>query len=206
MQVVVGMLAFFIWLCLFITYKMRKADRERTASIENFIETEREANETRRKDIDPSLFYTPDLSALPIRGDNSKQEEKVLKLSERTMIRFPGRVTNIELKKAYGPMQLEIITQYEESFNSYLSALIELAEFRIENGLENEALRILEHTLSLGSEYKKSYSLTADLYAMAHNSEGLEGLLEMAEGRIFTDEGIKRWVLNMIRKKTEISV
>ena len=200
-QIIVGVFAFTIWFSVFTAVRMKRSNRRDEKTLDAFIEAEREANKTRKKEIDPEYYFTPKLSALPIYNDGSKQEEKALRLAKREMIHFPSRTTNTDLKKKYGPMQLEIITQCEESFNDFISALITLAEFHIENGRTRDALRILEYTLENGSEFRKSYSLSADIYAADNNAAKLDVLLETAETRGFTDEGVKRWIIRSIMEK-----
>ena len=199
----VGFAAFIIWGIFFLAYLMRKSSKKRDKTIEAFLEEEREANATRKKEIDAELFYTPDLSDIPLLHDESKQEKNVIKISKRTMIRFKEGefISNTELKKTYGASQLDKIIQYEENFNEYLASLIVLAELRIENGLANEAIRVLEHTLELGSEFRKSYSLAAELYLAGGKTEKLTELLATAENHKFKDLGIKSWVIKTIGEK-----
>jgi hypothetical protein len=180
---------------LFVIYNIKKNAHRNQRVMDAFLESEREANNARRRDIDNELFYEADLSALPLKNDGSKQEEKVKTRAALKMIRFPRRMTNLELKMAYGPSQLDLIALYEENFNRYISALIELAEHLLTGGQDKDALRILEHTVELGSEYRKSYTLTANCYAEARDEEKLAALLETVEGREFTDESIKRHIL-----------
>ena len=203
MRFFIGLFAFFIWAVLFSIYKLKRASRGRQATFTEFVNEEREANAARRQDIDASLYFTPDLSLIPLRQDGSKQEENLAKIAKRTMIRFPERVSNTALKKRYGPSQLELITQYEENYNDYISALIDLAQSHAESGSKQDALRILEYTLELGSEYRKSYQLTASLYVEEGETDKLEKLHAIAEERKFADEGIKRWIIKMIRDKKD---
>jgi len=196
-----GVVAFIIWACVFTFYKLKRGSKQRRNAINAFIEDEREANSARKHEIEGEFFFVPDLAAIPLLNDGSAQEEKVINFSKRTMISFPERVSNTELKKLYGPSQLESITQYEENYSDYLAALIALAERRIETGNSEEALVILEHTLALKSDYRKSYQLTAELYAAKNEKDKLEALLALAEERAFADEGLKRWAVKMIKDK-----
>jgi hypothetical protein len=177
---------------------MKRRGRANEALIKDFIETERNANSARRKDIDPSLFFSPDLNLLPAGKEDSKAYAQVVSHAAHKMIKFEAPVSNTELKLAYGPSQLEDITLMEENFNKYLRALIEWAEELIGAGINNDALRILEYTLELGSDYVKSYTLTADRYAEEAQLDKLNELTALAERRPFIDDSIRRRIIKHI--------
>jgi hypothetical protein len=190
--------AIILWAAAFTFFMIRRRGRANEAHMEDFNETERAANSARRKDIDPSLFFTPRLEDLPVEHGDSKAYADVKKLAERKMIRFETPVTNTELKLAYGPSQLEDIAQMEEHFNQFIRALIEWAEEIIENERKADALRILEYTLGLGSEFLKSYTLTADIYAASSSLDKLDELYAAAERKPFKDDSIRRRILQYI--------
>ena len=198
MRIFIGFSAFVIWWMAFSAYRRHSANRKRVKSIEAFLEEEREANESRKKEIEPEYRYEPDLTLLPELSGDSKQEENVKKFARRNMLRFPKRYTNIELKKAYGPSQLEDIARCEENFNSYVLSLIEWAELCADTGRQTDAVAITEHAISLGSEYRKGYRLIARLYLERGEEGKLDSLIKEVDGRNFADEGAKRLALKAI--------
>jgi hypothetical protein len=163
----------------------------------DFHESEMEANTARRKEIDPALFYTPDLSVLPPFTEGSAACVKVYEQAKLTMICFKEPVSNRKLKMSYGYGQLENIAHYEENFQTYLKLLLNWAEELAKGNKGEEALQILEHSIELGSEFRKCYHLTADLYAAKH-PEKLEALRESVLCHHFKDEQVRNSILNYI--------
>ena len=163
-----------------------------------FLEAEEAANAVRKKDIDPELFYTADLSVFPpISADDPFQ---VIRASKRLMIRFEEYVSNLELKKLYGMAQMDLIAQYEENFNEYLKSLTKWAASVAEES-HKDALVILEYVISLGGEFRDSYKLAADIYDANNDKKKLEALTEAATKNHFRDPSIRQQILDYINMK-----
>jgi hypothetical protein len=177
---------------------IKRRGRRNEILMEDYIEAERNANSARRKDIDPSLFFVPDLNSRPAARPGSKAYARVVSQAGQRMLKFETPLSNTELKLAYGPSQLEDIAFMEENFSRFIRALLEWAEELIEAGINSDALRILEYTLDLGSEYLKSYTLTADCYAKDARADSLNELITLAERRPFKDESIRRRIIKHI--------
>jgi len=158
-----------------------------------FLEEEDAANSARKKEIEPELYYTANLTALPpISADDPHQ---VMRCAARPMIRFPKPMTNLEIKKTYGPSQMDIIAQYEENFSEYLKALTKwAAELKDEN--HDEALTIVETVISLGGEFRNAYKLAADIYAAT--GRNLSELASRTEENHFSDPIVKQQILDYI--------
>jgi hypothetical protein len=195
--------ALILWAAGFTLVMMKRRSRRNEILMENFLETERHANSARRKDIDPSLFFNPDLSILPAAKPGSKAYAHVVSYAGLKMLRFETPLSNTELKLAYGPSQLEDIAIMEENYYRFIRALLEWAEELIEAGINRDALRILEYTLELGSDYLKSYTLTADCYAKDARVDSLNELITLAEQRPFKDESIRRRIIKHIMMAKE---
>ena len=183
-----------IWFAIMMAY----SNRNRRKALDNLLEQEIKANAARRKDIDPAFFFTPDMNALPPFAPGDKQAEKAAAFASNTMLRLPYAMTNTELKLAYGPGQLENIAQYEENYQYFIRLLIEWAEGLIEKDNKKDALRILEYTIDMGSEYRKSYILAADLYT---DDEKINELREKVENQPFKDEQVKNSILKYINRE-----
>ena len=189
-----------------IWYFSRRAFVGRYVLQDKFLKDEMEANNTRRRDVEPEFYFTPNTSALPLRSDVSgkvaEKQEMVEKCAQLVMLRFPEKRTNLELKNAYGVANLEKVTGYEENYNRYLYVLIQWAEALIEAGERRDAIKIFEHTVELGSEYRKSYTHLADYYTEQQNANSLNTLLDNVALQ-FTDEGIRRQLTQYIMDKKE---
>ena len=187
----------------------RRSIKNRHSIKNKFLEEEMEANAARKKDIEPEFFYYPTLDSLPLHedadGEIKKKQEIVKKHANLTMIYFPKKPTNLELKKAYGRANLEKITGYEENYSRYISSLVSWANALIENGGEgqkDDAINILENTVKLGSEFSKTYMLLADHYKNQDNIEGLNHLLDKINVAI-ADNGIRHRLVQYIMDKKE---
>lgn len=173
--------------------------KKRDEKKERFLEQEEAANSVRKKDIDPELFYAADLTAMPPVPEGDPHQ--VQRCAKRTMIWFKKPLTNLELKMQYGPAQMDKIAEYEENLNSYLKALTKWAA----EASDQDALKILQLAISLGSEYRDSYKLAADIYHKQGDKYGLDALKAHAEKNHFNDPSIRRQILEYIRKKDENS-
>ena len=164
---------------------------------QRFLATEEAANSVRKKDIDPALFYTADLSALPAIPEGDPHQ--VQRCAKRVMIRFEKPLTNVELKMQYGLAQMDFIAEYEENFNAYLKALTNWAT----EAPDTDALKILQLAISLGSEYRDTYKTAADIYSRQGDKYGLDALLAHAEKNHFSDPSIRKQILEYINRKKE---
>ena len=164
-----------------------------------FLEEEQAANTARRREIEPELFFEADLSHLP--NISEDDPHKVLRTSKRKMIRFEKPESNVDLKKRYGVAQLESITLYEENFHDFLKSLGQWAQALFEEGYADDALRVLEYSIKLGSEFRGSYKLACDIYFQDRNINALNKLLKVASDNYFYDPAVQEHVLSHIEEK-----
>jgi len=195
----------FFWLALLFAAVLWWRFRKRGNSIAELIEDERAANDTRKRSLEEELFYSPDLSVLPFH-DNAGDallavQDNVRACAGRKMIRFGKPMKNIELKRAYGVGNLEAIAQYEENYHRYCRSLISWSEGLIANGFDKDGMDVLEETVRLGSEYKKSFTLLADRYAAAGDTCKLDTLLKQLDSIYFMDNNSKNAINSYINKK-----
>jgi hypothetical protein len=187
---------------VFLFFKSRQHTRKQEEINSRFLEEEEAANSVRKKEIDAELFFTPDLSALPPIPDSDPHQIK--RCATRTMIRFDVHMTNLELKKLYGPAQMDIIAQYEENFSEYLKALTKWAvALSDENfdGNQVDVMTILEKVITMGGEYRDAYKLAADICEARNDKSGLENLLELVMENHFKDPSIRQQILDYINRK-----
>jgi hypothetical protein len=189
-----------VMLIVMLVIKFSRHSKQQADVKRKFLDDEAAANAVRKKEIDPALFYTADLSALPEipEGDPFQIE----RCAKRMMIYFKEPITNLELKMQYGAAQMDFIAQYEENFNEYLKALTKWAASIAEEN-KSDALVILELVISLGGEFRDAYKLAADIYASKRDSIGMEGLRSFAEKNHFHDPSIRTQILEYINMKKE---
>ena len=188
-----------IWVCIYVAIYSRRAKRKNDALIQRFLTDEEEANAAKKRPLDAELFFTADLSALPAIPENDPFN--VIRAANRKMIRFANPISNVELKNRYGRLQLEYLAHYEENFNEYLRALTKWAEALITQENTTDALQVLEHALGLGSEFRRTYKFTADIYATQKDEKKLDDLLSRAACQVFRDPATGNYIIEYIREK-----
>jgi len=160
---------------------------------QKFLNEDRLANETRMREIEDNQYYFPNLDILPIQEYSGNmadsliatRQKDVIKLSEKKMMNLGSSVSNIELKKMFGATQLEQIAQYEENFSKYMHGLRFWSEALIKEGRTEEAIIILEESVAAKSQISASYTLLAEIYFNAADSEKLDELRKTVESRDF---------------------
>jgi hypothetical protein len=164
---------------------MRARNKGYGQEFENFVKEEIEANSVRSRDIEPELFFAPELAGLPVKPDDGvsesallRRQRDVLKRGAKKMIRLPQPMSNTELKLKYGTVNIEIISEYEENFFGYIYALNGWAEVLLEENMEADAGRVLAHAVAAGAETSKTYTLLADIYFKNGNKEAMRELYE----------------------------
>ena len=185
-----------IWAIFFVAIQSGRMKRKKDVMEARFWEEETIANAVKKKDIDEALFFTDDLSRLPTRAAGDPHQ--VERAAQRRMIRFTEPMTNLALKMQYGSAQLELICNYEENYSDYIRRLTRWAEALAAEEKTEDALRVLEHAASLGSEYRKTYKLAADLYVKARNQTKLQALLATVEANNFRDPAVQQHVVAYI--------
>ena len=189
---------------IFIMIQSRRHRKKQEEVHREFLEAEDAANAVRKKEIEPDLFFIADLSGLPAvpEGDPHNVE----RAAARQMIYFRTPISNLELKREYGPAQMDVIAQYEENFNDYLKCLTnwatDIAETRNPQDV-SDSLLILGYTIAHGTELRNAYKLAADLYAEARDFATLEALMDTADRHHFRDPAVKRHIVEYIGVKLE---
>lgn len=183
-----------LYIVLWLNYLMKKGSKGYKFEFNRFLELERKANSSRKKEINPECFITPDTKHLPVTDYSDspkyksvkKKQEIALKKSTLTMIKFAEPKSNIDLKFEFGIANLDKIIMYEENFQEYIRALNNWAEALVELALYKEAEIILEEAVALGSELSKSYTLLGDIYAEHNDTQKLSALYD----KLSEDEGL----------------
>jgi len=184
---------------VFLIYKTRAHTKKQNAVNQRFLDAEDAANAVRKKDIEPELFYTASLMAFPPLPESDPHH--VVRCARRTMIRFPRPMTNLELKQQYGPAQMENIVMYEDNFHSYLKAITAWAGDLVEVEDFAGAKLILDEAIALGSEFRNTYKLAADIYVRNRDEVGLQNLRFKVADNHFKDPAIRQHVVEYIDSK-----
>ena len=190
-----------ILLIIVVAIMTKRHGKLQDAKNRRFLEEEQVANLARKREIDPELYFFADLDNLPPVPESDPY--KVLRTSKRTMIRFDEPESNVELKKRYGASQLDSISLYEENFHDFLKSLGEWAQALHDEGNVGGSLKVLLYAIELGSEFRGTYRLAADIYAYERDMFSLERLLQVAIDNHFKDPAMQEHVLSYIEEKIE---
>lgn len=199
----------FLVIGLHIIFALKKPGH--VGSLAQIKEEEMNASLARKKDINPEYFVTVDTSHLPIKEYGpSHQNEKVALLqskvctnAQKTMIRLPKPMRNVDIKLAFGVANLEVVIQYEENYNRYILSLINWAEELKNTGLPDEAETVLKESVSLGSDVSKSYTLLADIYSESKQHQKLKELADHMENpeTLTQNQEFKQKMLRYIKEQ-----
>ena len=188
-----------IILIIVVAIMTKRHGKLQDAKNRRFLEEEQAANTARKREIEPELFFYADLENLP--PVDESDPHRVLRTSKRTMIRFEVPESNVELKRRYGVAQLDSITLYEENYHDFLKSLGDWAQALHGEGNVDGALQVLDYAIGLGSEFRGTYRLAADIYASERNAYALEQLLQIAQNNHFNDPAMQEHVLSYIEER-----
>lgn len=172
---------FMIVFVLFLAYKRRKQTQNQDAANEAFLERERLANSTRKKDIS-ALNYLPfSAEALPLGEDPdpklSSIETDLKDLSGKRIINLSG-YSNTDLKLMYGPANLNELSEYDENYHILSDSLLAYAERELELGRTSAATAVLEYAAELRIDKSRIYLMLAELYQSQNKPEKTARLKE----------------------------
>ncbi len=188
---------FFVWLRL----KMKKGYDEYKVlkkKNEDYFREDSLANDTRRTDIDESLFISLPLENLPL--EKSSKKDEILKFKDAKMLHI-GNMTNKELKLKYGLANLEVIAMYEEAYQRLCRLLSDYAKQLYEEGSYDDCELILRAVVKNGSDLSAPYFLLGDV--CVKNSKKLhteiDELTALVKNTSINDE-LKVKILNYYEK------
>lgn len=177
-------LGLFIIACSIFAYLRKKQTRHQNNAEDSFLEKEQKANLTRRKDISGLPYITIPLDKFPIgicENDSIRECENTLQtLSDKKILNL-GAKTNTELKLEYGLANLNILTEYEQNFNTLCQTLLSYATALMQAEQDAAAQTVLEYGIEIGSDMSQNFLLLADLYRTNGTPERISELIEKAE-------------------------
>lgn len=172
-------IVFIIWL----SYELKKGTRIREQKVEDFWENERQANLTRKKNIEHLDYITISLESLPffenIDPELEQYQSRIRILSEKRILNLSG-FTNTQLKKEYGAANFPLLSQYDENFTQLAGVLAKWGARLMELGYEKEAVTVLELGIRYKTDISANYFLLAEYYAAHGDSQKLQWLRDTA--------------------------
>lgn len=168
-----------------IALSVRKNKKTQAAMEQDFWEKEREANNTRRKSLDDLDYIHLPLEQFPMslladvpKADDYKQI--ILALNDLPIVNFTG-ISNTELKLRYGAPNIDLLTQYDQNYTLLVRTLQQWAQALYDAGYIDEARRILEFSVSTGTDISGTYRLLCQIYKEQNTPEKIGSLYPIAE-------------------------
>ena len=177
----IGLAAFLVFAIIF-KFVITRTGRSQRESKDKLFEDERSANFSRVQAIPEGIMYTPDVSKLPVREytDEEKKlrllQERALAAASKPMLRLDPPMTNIEIKRAFGATNLEIMTTREENYELYIRALSNWAGELISRDNYEAAEIILKICIEMNALFFLPYSLLCDVYEKTGNKAATQTL------------------------------
>jgi hypothetical protein len=157
-----------------------------TASVkQDFWARERQANSTRRKPLDDLDYIKIPLEELPmdLPADNPKIDDYkqiILSLSQVPVVNFTG-ISNTELKLRYGAPNIDLLTSYDQNYTLLVRTLQQWAQALYDAGYPEESCRLLEFSISTGTDVSSTYRLLCQIYMEQGTPEKIGDLYPIAE-------------------------
>lgn len=178
--------ASFIIFCAWLGYELHKRRSLDEKSSQAFWEREAAANRTRRKSLDDLEyiripFESLPMDVLPQDPAIAEYHETLHTLSENPIVNFTG-ISNTDLKLKYGAPNIDLLSRYDQSYTTLVRILQKWAEHLHEQGYDEEALFVLEFSVSTRTDVSATYRLLSDLYVQRGQTEKIRALIPVAEG------------------------
>lgn len=167
-----------IIIILAIAVLRKKNTEQQDEVIRQFWEREREANETRRVDLNELSYITIPLEYFPL-GLDTESEKALVALADTRMINLHN-MSNTELKLEYGAANLEALTEYESNFVKLQQTIEVYATELEEAGRMEDAITVLEFAVSVGSDTPKIFTQLGSLYQAQGEDDSIRHLIDIA--------------------------
>ena len=177
-------LVFTAWLA-FERIKSSKQDDERVRA---FWEREREADGTRKKNLDtisyikvPNWITLDSLSSsLPTDDEELNRCNGILNsLMSQRILNLTG-MTTTDIKLEYGPANINKVDEYDQNFTLFAQTIYAYGERLHTLGFDHEAMRVLRFGIDSLSDISGNYKLLATLYIKYGQQDKISDLKETA--------------------------
>jgi len=173
-----------ILLVLWIYYQKNRTDRDAVKKHEAYLERERQANMTRKKDISNLDYINVPVNHLPFPETGSEEitdlQTHIINLSGSKIVNFTG-LTNTDLKLKYGAPNIDLLSEYDKNYLELVRSLYRYGKLLYDAGRTDDAVSILEYGLSIGTDVSANYTLLATIYKEKNEPERINFVISQAE-------------------------
>lgn len=175
----------FVVFIIILNIKLALNNKKDNNTEKEFWEREQKANFVRKKDISNLPYVNFDPNALPLHHeieDPNVQEyiRELEELSSKKILNCTGK-SNTDLKLEYGTANITCLTEYDQNYTVLVRALAKLSEKYMEQNLVDDAIALLEYSVSIESDIKRVYELLGDYYASKNDYAAISRLKINAE-------------------------
>ena len=162
-----------------------KNKKSQDTAQKDFWEKEREANSTRRKSLDNLDYIKIPIEKLPMSllsdVPNAEDYKQIIQtLAELPIVNFTG-ISNTELKLRYGAPNIDLLCGYDQNYTLLVCTLQQWAQLLYDSGYINEALHMLEFSVSTGTDVSATYRLLCQIYIQLNTPEKIGSLYPIVE-------------------------
>ncbi|MBD5539954.1 MAG: hypothetical protein HDR00_01970 [Lachnospiraceae bacterium] len=163
---------------------MKKSEKAENNALNDFWEKERQANQTRKKNLDGLDYVQIPFQYIPksLLSDNDAVQDcmKILEaLGKKKIVNLTG-YSNTDLKIQYGTANLTVLSEYDENYTLYARTIYKLARTYYDNGYESNAAILLEKAIESGTDITGNYTLLAEIYQKKGEQEKIKRLIDSA--------------------------
>lgn len=187
--------ASFLVFILILQHNIRKSTKAQDREEETFWKREFSANHIRKRNLDDLIyitfqtepFYPLNLLDAQICPDFLKRNPEVKDILSRFLFLEEQKIVNLneysntDLKYKYGVANLNILTEYDTNYNELITLLHNYGSIFIKEGYESQALTVLEHAISIGTDITGTYLLCAEIYQKNNHQDKIDWLKKEAE-------------------------
>lgn len=168
-----------------VVFKMIVNRKPKNDPDAEFMERERQANLTPRKDISGLPYIKVPVSELPLDVPTDSEETKerqdiIRSMSDKQILNLTG-ITNTDLKLEYGAPNINILSAADGNYTKLVQAIAYLSADYMNSQHLAEARKLLEYGISIGTDSKKNYLMLASIYKEEGQPEKISGLIESAK-------------------------
>ncbi len=195
----------FILFVLWIHVKYQQDNKNKSTWDEEFWKREKEANFTRKKNIDNLDYIIIREEDLPFQnsatGEEKQIQDSVRDLLSKKILNLSGQ-SNTDLKLEYGTANFTELSEYDQNFSDLLRTLNQWGGYLYKNvpDAQLRALQILEYAIALGSDISDTYRTVAKIYLEQNNISKIYELIHQVEDSdFFMKDSIIRQLKEVIR-------
>lgn len=178
------LLSCFIVFCVWLRYELKKSKSKSINDRNTFFENEAQANLTRKKPLNALNYITvseKSILFIEINDDNIKKIQKnFVDLKDKKIVNLTN-MTNTDLKREYGPGNLNTLIEYGDNYILLIRSLHDYARRLSELEFTKEGIEVLEFSIMNGCDMISSYKLLTELYINTNQTEKINQLIDYAK-------------------------